>query len=104
MKETDEQKLNRSFYRMLIFYAPLLHLTAAAASLLMLSRFDHLLLKTAFITLLFCAEFNLIRSVKEIFDYRLNPYCGVCGQDAIECKADRRSLSPHPGPEREEEL
>lgn len=27
--------------------------------------------------------------------YRLNPYCPVCGLDAVDCKMNRRSLSEH---------
>ena len=99
MKEKDDRELNRNFYRLLIFYAPMAHMVSAAASLLMYSRFDHFALKAAFAALLICGLFNLARSVREIWNYRLNPYCGVCGADAIECKADRKSLSPHPAPE-----
>lgn len=30
------------------------------------------------------------------FLYRLNPYCPVCGLDAVDCKINRQSLSDHP--------
>ena len=28
--------------------------------------------------------------------YRLNPFCPVCGLDAVDCKINRQSLSDHP--------
>ena len=50
---------------------------------------------TAFI-LAAVSSFFLVSNAAARLLYRLNPFCPVCGLDAVDCKINRQSLSDHP--------
>ena len=42
------------------------------------------------------SSFFLASNAAARLTYRLNPFCPVCGLDAVDCKINRQSLSDHP--------
>ena len=50
---------------------------------------------TAFILAALSSFFLASNAAVRLF-YRLNPFCPVCGLDAVDCKINRQSLSDHP--------
>ena len=50
---------------------------------------------TAFI-LAAVSSFFLVSNAAARLLYRLNPFCPVCGLDAVDCKINRQSLYDHP--------
>ena len=71
---------------------------AAALNIALIAALDFKITPLTIIAFILAAlsSFFLASNAAARLLYRLNPFCQVCGLDAVDCKINRQSLSDHP--------